>query len=80
MNSVFPGTNQERDELLASLSHYCTCGSGAKKAGTLSGRCAGHTALLGDRDWLNAQLFYRSQRARLIAGEFKETPPPCSTS
>jgi hypothetical protein len=72
MNSVFPGTNQERDELLASLSHYCTCGSGAKKAGSLSGRCAGHIALVSDPAWLHAQLFYRSQRKRLIAGEFRE--------
>lgn len=61
-NSIFPGTDQERDDLLAALTRNCTCGTTATEP---DGRCAGHIALVDDPRWLYDQLFARSMRDRL---------------
>lgn len=71
-SSIFPGTDRDRDDLLAALTRNCTCGTTATEP---DGRCAGHIALVDDSEYVHRQLFARSIRDRLNREEFHEVRP-----
>ncbi len=66
---IFPGDTETQTALLAALAHWCTCctdGSGVSRC------CAGHKALVSDKEWLQRQLLARLRRDQLNAQEFQE--------
>ena len=69
---IFPGTDGERDALLAAVGRDCACtpAAGAEKAGAT---CPAHTLLL-DEAALKHLIFYRRWQSALVRGERLEPP------
>lgn len=64
-SSVFPGSSEERDSLLAAVRSGCTCGP-ARDGRTVI--CGSHALLLDERT-VKYLIFYRRYRAMLWASE-----------
>jgi hypothetical protein len=65
--TVFPGTREERDALLAALQTVCSCQRGKDGKTQV---CGAHTLLLDERT-LKHLIFYRRCHAVLWPGELR---------